>query len=480
MHFYGVHNFINSLTTCTFVSITKNLNMKKFLFLILAVAFAACASAQPLNSNKKRPTLGVNFFLKDLYTVNQINNTSLASVLNNKQWTKIGNMAPGLSFNYYEGLTDFIDFTASLGGSFAKVPFSASSGIAASTDYKFLLETSAGINIKLIPDNYTVVPYVNVGLGASMYSGAYFAAYIPTGLGLQLNLGEGTFINVLAGYNFKVSALSVPHLNYSIGIASPLVEKKAPPVVVAPPPPPPPVVVEKDTDGDGIVDSKDQCPTVAGIAKYNGCPIPDRDKDGINDEEDKCPDVKGFAKYQGCPVPDRDKDGINDEEDKCPDVPGLARYQGCPIPDRDKDGINDEEDKCPDVPGVKENNGCPVVKAEVVKKVATSAKSILFATGSDKLLPSSTKPLNEVIAILKEDAALKVDIEGHTDNTGSEAINVSLSQKRAKVIYDFLTKGGVEASRLTSEGYGSSKPVGDNKTAEGRSLNRRVELKLKY
>jgi len=332
----------------------------------------------------------------------------------------------------------------------------------------------------LLTDKHFMVPYLSLGVGASMYNGTYFAAYAPTGIGLQFNLSEGTFIHTLFGYNIKVSDLSINHLNYSIGISSALKDKKEPPVVVAPPPPPPPVVVEKDTDGDGIVDSKDKCPTVAGIAKYDGCPVPDTDGDGINDENDKCPSVKGLAKYNGCPIPDTDKDGINDEEDKCPTTPGVARYQGCPIPDRDKDGINDEEDKCPDVPGVRENNGCPVVKQEVIKKVAASAKSILFATGSEKLLSSSAKPLNDILTVLKEDAALKLDIEGYTDNTGSEKANVVLSQKRAKMVYEFLTKGGIDASRLTSEGFGPANPVADNKTVAGRTLNRRVELKLKY
>lgn len=209
--------------------------------------------------------------------------------------------------------------------------------------------------------------------------------------------------------------------------------------------------------------------------------MPDTDGDGINDDNDKCPTVKGLAKYNGCPVPDTDKDGINDEEDKCPTVPGVARYNGCPVPDTDKDGVNDEEDKCPTVPGVKENNGCPVIKEEVVKKVAASAKKIFFATGSSKLLAKSFKSLNDVAAILKEDAALKLDIEGHTDNTGSDKVNLPLSQKRAQSVYDYLTtKGGIDAGRLSHEGFGSSKPVADNKTAKGRGLNRRVEMKLKY
>lgn len=454
--------------------------MKKLMFSLLALGVAFATSAQTTApSYKKRPTLSVNFFLKDMKTADLIDHTSLSTVLSNSQWTKVRDMSPGLGLAYYEGLTEQIDFVATLGGSYVKYPFSYYAGVKPSSDNKFLLETSASLNFKLLSDKYFLVPYLSLGLGGSMYGGTYFAAYMPTGVGLQLNLGEGTFVHTMFGYNAKVSSLATNHLTYSIGIGSPLKEKKETPVVA--PPPPPPAPVDKDSDGDGILDSKDKCPSVPGVAKYDGCPVPDTDGDGINDENDKCPTVKGLAKYNGCPVPDTDKDGINDEEDKCPNVPGVARYQGCPIPDTDKDGINDEEDKCPNVPGVRENNGCPVIKEEVVKKVATSAKNIFFATGSDKLLAKSFKSLNDVAAILKEDSALKLDIEGHTDNTGSDKINVPLSQKRAKSVFDYLVnKGGIDASRLTSEGFGSSKPVADNKTAKGRSLNRRVEMKLKY
>ena len=64
-----------------------------------------------------------------------------------------------------------------------------------------------------------------------------------------------------------------------------------------------------------------------GVARYNGCPVPDTDKDGINDELDKCPAVSGVARYNGCPVPDTDRDGVNDEEDQCPKVKGYRREQ---------------------------------------------------------------------------------------------------------------------------------------------------------
>ena len=97
------------------------------------------------------------------------------------------------------------------------------------------------------------------------------------------------------------------------------------------------------------------------------------------------------------------------------------------------------------------------------------------------MLPTSSKSLLAVAKILKDDANLKLDIEGHTDNKGTPAKNQVLSENRAKAVLAFLkTKGGIDESRLTAAGYGDTKPIADNKTAKGRAMNRRVELKLKY
>lgn len=450
--------------------------MKKFLLSLTAVGLAAFAFAQAPVSYKKRPSLGLSFMLKDMGTAMRIDKTSITDVLSKGEWTPIKDMVPGLQLNYITGLSEQIDFNANLGGSFLKYPFSYNSGVTPPNDSKFLLELDANANFKLLSDKYVVVPYLSFGVGTSMLAGTYFAAYAPIGAGLQINLGQETFLNTRFVYNAMVSALSVNHFNYTVGFSSPLKEKKE--VVVAPPPPPAPV--DPDTDGDGIKDSKDKCPTVPGVAKYDGCPVPDTDGDGINDDNDKCPTVKGIAKYDGCPIPDRDKDGINDEEDKCPDVYGVARYQGCPVPDRDKDGVNDEEDKCPDVPGTRENQGCPVVKEEVVKRVNTSARNIFFQTNSAKLLPKSFKALDDVVSVLNEDKNLKLDIEGHTDITGGDKINVPLSKNRAQSVYDYMVSKGIDAGRLTSEGFSSTRPIADNKTVKGRALNRRTEMKLRY
>ncbi len=447
--------------------------MKKFLFSLLVVGLATATFAQGPTSYKKRPSLGVSFFLNDMFTADRISRTSLSDILSNNKWAKTSEMTPGLAIQYFEGITENIDFMGSLGGNFTKYPFYPKSGVAPSTTAKFLLEADANINVKLLTDKYVVVPYITMGLGASMYGGTYFAAQGNTGMGLQIGLGEGTFINTQMLYKPGISNLAVNHMAYTIGIASPLKDKPKPVVVAAPPPPPPPVV-EKDTDGDGILDKNDKCPTVPGVAKYQGCPVPDTDGDGINDENDKCPTVKGLAKYQGCPIPDTDKDGINDEEDKCPTVPGLARYQGCPIPDTDGDTVNDEEDKCPTVKGTVANNGCP----ELGKQYNFDNKKVLFVTGSSVLTKGSKVELEKVVKAMNEYPTLKLYVDGHTDNTGSDKINKPLSLKRANSVKAYLFSKKIAADRLLTDGFGSSKPIADNKTAKGKTANRRVEFRV--
>lgn len=236
-------------------------------------------------------------------------------------------------------------------------------------------------------------------------------------------------------------------------------------------------VPARDRDSDGLSDSVDVCPDQAGPASLNGCP--DRDNDNIADKDDSCPDVAGLSKYKGCPIPDSDNDGINDEQDACPLVAGIARYLGCPIPDTDKDGVNDEVDKCPNEVGPAANFGCPVIKAEVIERINLAAKNIFFATGNAKLLSRSYPSLNNVVKILQDDPAYKVDIEGHTDITGTPEKNQVLSQERAKSVKTYLVSKGIDENRITTAGFGSDKPVAENKTALGKAKNRRVEMKLR-
>ena len=229
-----------------------------------------------------------------------------------------------------------------------------------------------------------------------------------------------------------------------------------------------------DTDGDGITDASDSCPDVAGPAEYNGCP--DTDGDGIADKDDACPDVAGLKSLGGCP--DADGDGITDKSDKCPDVKGPKENGGCPWPDRDGDKVLDKDDKCPDEAGTVANNGCPEVSEEAIKRLNDYAKTILFDSGKASFKQQTFPVLQAITAILKEYPSANFSIEGHTDSDGTDAANQKLSEDRAAAVKNYLIEEGIASSRLSSVGYGESKPIDSNKTKAGKANNRRTEVKL--
>jgi OOP family OmpA-OmpF porin len=218
----------------------------------------------------------------------------------------------------------------------------------------------------------------------------------------------------------------------------------------------------KDTDGDGIPDDVDACPTEPEDHKepdpLDGCPAPsDRDGDGIPDEFDKCPDQA------------EDKDGIDDED-------------GCPEVDADNDGIPDVKDACPKEPGQPDpdpkKNGCPKF-IHVEGSNVMILQQVHFATGSATILPDSFPMLGEIAQLLKARAEIKkMMIEGHTDNRGAEAMNLDLSKRRAASVKSWLIQRGIDPARLDSEGYGMTRPIQSNDTNEGRQANRRVEFKI--
>lgn len=257
----------------------------------------------------------------------------------------------------------------------------------------------------------------------------------------------------------------------------------------------------KDTDDDGIFDKDDLCPNEPGLEQFQGCP--DRDGDGIPDKDDSCPDQAGLTQFQGCPdtdsdgitdasdacpteagtaalngCPDGDNDGIANKDDNCPEVAGPRENKGCPWPDTDGDGVLDKDDLCPSVKGTTANRGCPEVTEEVIKRLNEYARTILFNSGKATFKDETIPVLNSMLAIFKEYPQARFSIEGHTDSDGSNALNQTLSENRAAAVKNFLVENGIKADRLTSTGFGETKPIATNKTAAGKAQNRRVEVKL--
>ena len=250
-----------------------------------------------------------------------------------------------------------------------------------------------------------------------------------------------------------------------------------------------------DADGDGVADKDDKCPNEKGSKERDGCPFSDRDKDGIADAYDMCPDLAGLQKYDGCP--DTDGDGISDDKDNCPTKFGLKNFRGCP--DTDGDGISDDKDNCPTVAGVSTNKGCPTETTPTVITTptpnaapmpapSTSVNTVMTTTGFIKKVYFTTSKaliagqnlltMTEVYDYLQANPTSDVKISGHTDNTGLNPANRSLSENRAKSCYDWLKAKGIRGSRMTFVGFASDKPDATNENEAGRALNRRVEFEV--
>ena len=116
------------------------------------------------------------------------------------------------------------------------------------------------------------------------------------------------------------------------------------------------------------------------------------------------------------------------------------------------------------------------VKTEARGTVITLSGGVVFATGRAVILPGAEAQLNQVADALKTQAEHHFSVEGHTDNQGTDQINDALSTRRANAVRDYLIVHGVAAAAISSSGFGSHRPVGDNSNAEGRAMNRRVEI----
>jgi|CXWL01.1.fsa_nt_gi outer membrane protein OmpA-like peptidoglycan-associated protein len=113
---------------------------------------------------------------------------------------------------------------------------------------------------------------------------------------------------------------------------------------------------------------------------------------------------------------------------------------------------------------------------DALNKDGFIALYVNFDTGKSALKADGEATVNEIVAMLKGAAGLKISIEGHTDNVGTAASNLTLSNARAKAVMDAIVKGGIAANRLSSKGLGQTTPIADNRTDDGKAKNRRVEL----
>ena len=187
--------------------------MKKALAICLALNSVYSINAQD-NSNQPIETIGIHFVFNDFATAIDIRNTSLASVLNNGRFGRLKDMSQGLALSYSKQLSKYFDFTSMLAGSFLSYPIP---GKEDEGSQSLLLEVDASIRGRLLPNNYWVVPYLQVGTGFSYYKG-YWGALIPAGIGIQINFFDEAYLLINSQYRIAVSESVNYHFVHSIGL----------------------------------------------------------------------------------------------------------------------------------------------------------------------------------------------------------------------------------------------------------------------
>lgn len=166
-------------------------------------------------------------------------------------------------------------------------------------------------------------------------------------------------------------------------------------------------------------------------------------------------------------------DGFKDSGDMGDFVKSVFLAKAAPMVvapkpiDSDGDGVTDDLDKCPNTPkgATVDARGC-----------WTYAAVVMYDFDSAEIKSEAFPMLGEAVLILKENPEIKVEIDGHTDNRGSAAYSMNLSERRAKAVMKYFVDNGVEAQRLTTKGFGLTMPAASNDTEQGRAKNRRVEL----
>ncbi len=353
-----------------------------------------------------------------------------------KEFPGVSDLKPGLGINYLHSINESFDWVASLSGTILE--FTSHQGVNyGNGNKKLLLETDLSIRWKPLRGKI-VSPFLRTGGGTSYY-GKHWGAFLPSGAGVQFHLSKRSFLLMDAQYRLPLSATQNHHVLYSIGIA-------------------------------GVIgNTKNRKPNLERISKLLAPKLSDADGDGIFDKDDKCVTTPGVAKYKGCPIPDTDGDGINDNSDSCITVPGTLQYNGCPPPPIQKEAVANVEDNA----NYSKNDS-------LIEKINASARKILFLTGSYRIDSLSYPEIDSIVTILKKHPNLNLIVEGHTDDQGTFENNQRLSEQRANAVTEYLfKKGHISPGRLEVLGYGQTRPVADNSNENGRTKNRRVEMKLR-
>ena len=513
--------------------------MKEFFFIILSLLILQL-SAQKI-SDTKPAMVSMHVFYTDFGTAAKIRSSSIKNVLQNKLWSGLNDMQMGIGFTYHKGITNKVDFSGTIDGSFTDYLYK--SGLTNGSS-QFLLDVQTAINIKLITDAHTIVPYLLSGVGLQLYKGKA-GIYIPAGVGVQFNFFKEAMVFTNAQYRIATAATTNYHFYYSVGVGSNIglkKKKKLIPVEVIKPllplPQPEPIKLIAKNVEIIVLDEATKQPLAnvaitlknGGGQLWNGITNVDG-KYLFNEVAAANYSVKGSLNNIDATTVNIDKNNFDNEanpllvtlihNDPRFTLIGntIDKNIGQPVANTEVNITNTTQNTVEHTTSNEPNgafrtqlsaNGEFVIFAKKagfisnIEKISTIGlnrsatlyvnlelgiaetkvgnnmvlKNIYFEIGKAVLNTNFSTDLAKLVQFLQDNPLTKLEIQGHTDNTGNALVNKILSEKRANCIVNYLVTNGVSKNRLTAKGFGALQPIADNTTAAGKAKNRRVEMKV--
>jgi len=188
--------------------------MKKLLFSLIALGLIISAQAQTSMGSKKK-SIAVRFNALDFGTGEKVQNGTIGSVLNAKQWGQYASTTKSLGVNYTSQYTDQVDIFANFDLGIVRKPLYAPNALRRSNE-DVMTSFESGVNIKMFKGDFRVNPYVTAGLGIRSFAFRDYSAYAPVGLGLQIKTCKGSNLNITTTYSTKMSKSFVPSYNYGV------------------------------------------------------------------------------------------------------------------------------------------------------------------------------------------------------------------------------------------------------------------------
>lgn len=504
--------------------------MKKIISIIVLGILALQLTAQ-VPQERKPSTLAFHVFYNDFNTAQQIKASSLNNVLKNQLWSKMSDMQTGFGINYLKGIRNKIDFVATLDGSWTDYLYEDGS---TNGSNQFLLDANAGLNLKLFTDSHTVVPYISSGIGVSLYQ-SKTGFYVPIGAGLQFNVFNEALIFSNIQYRYALTSNVNDHFYYTIGIGLTIGKNKTKPEKLAEP-----IIkiIEHKNIAVSVNDEATGLPLSNVAVTLSGS---DNNKlNAFTDANGKAIfssvtpanyKVSGMLNQIKSSVQNIEKEAFETEENQINTslthndpqftLKGVVINKTKNIPEgnvvititndtkqtmiseqsHSENGIFQtqlEAESAFTLVGKKANYISNILKISTKglnrstilfvnlelaieeAKVGQSVvlNNIYFEVGKVSVNTAFSTDLDKLVQFLKDNTETKLEIQGHTDNTGSLKLNNQISQTRANSIVDYLAKKGIDSRRISAKGFGSSLPIADNITVEGRAKNRRVVIKI--